>query len=70
MLFCHYINLPTLGIQGYAEESSKKMAQQRACQIFLKNLFPKGTTWLEMIDIIQNKKEKLALIMTKERQNE
>ena len=26
MTFCHCVNLPTLGIQGYAEESSKKMA--------------------------------------------
>lgn len=63
MTFCHCVNLPTLGIQGYAEESSKKMAQQKACQNFLKNLFPKGTTWLEMIEIVQNKKEILAEIV-------
>jgi hypothetical protein len=52
MTFCHCVDYPKLGIQGYAEESSKKTAQQKACQKFLKNLFPKGTTWIEMIEII------------------
>lgn len=59
MLFSHFVNMPTRNITGYAEEPTKKLAQQRACQRFLKNLFPPGTSWLEMIRIVQNEKNKL-----------
>lgn len=45
-LFMHTVRLEKLGVQGQAEELSKKSAQQRASQLFLKNLFPKGTSWL------------------------
>jgi hypothetical protein len=53
----------TSSVTGYAEESTKKLAQQRACQKFLKALFPAGTTWTEMINVIQNQKETLKEIL-------
>ena len=59
MLFSHHISIAAIDVQGYAEEASKKFAQQRAGQHFLQNLFPRGTTWTEMIEILQNEKEKL-----------
>ena len=54
MLYSFYITISTLNIQGHAEEATKKLAQHKACQQFLKNLFPKGTTWNDAIDIVQN----------------
>ena len=54
LLFGHDVHMPILNIAGHAEESTKKLAQQKACQKFLKNLFPAGTTWKQMIDILQN----------------
>jgi hypothetical protein len=58
-LFSHHVHMPVLNIKGHAEESSKKLAHQKACQKFLKNLFPAGTTWNQMIHIVQNEKDKL-----------
>lgn len=62
-LFKHTILIERLGVSGTAEEPSKKGAQQRASQLFLKQLFPAGTSWLQMINIIQNDKDRLASIM-------
>ena len=39
-LFKYTIKIEKLGITGVAEEASKKQAQQRASQLFLKQLFP------------------------------
>jgi hypothetical protein len=61
MLFSFFVSAPSLNIQSVSEESTKKMAQQRACQMFLKKLFPVGTTWNSMIAIIQNQKDRTVL---------
>ena len=49
-------------IQGFAEEPTKKMAQQRACQEFLVKVFPPETSWKQMIEIVQNDKDLLISI--------
>ena len=65
MLFSHIVTSAN-GVQGFAEEGNKKLAQQRACQVYEKNLFPKGTTWKDMIEIVQNDKEALGKILAGE----
>ncbi len=59
LLFSFTVDLQSIGIQGKAEDTSKSSAKQRACQSFLKNLFPKGTTYKEMLEIIKNQPEDL-----------
>lgn len=65
MLFSCFVNMPSLNICGQAEESNKKKAQQRACQVFLKNLFPEST-WNQMIEILQKDKDRLKEIVEKQ----
>lgn len=49
MLFSCLVKLTTGEVTGHATETTKKQAQQRACQMFLKALFPKGMTWNGLI---------------------
>ena len=62
ILFGYLVNLPNSSISGFSEEPKKQLAQQRACQYFLKNLFPPGTTWREVTQIVQHDKEKMCEI--------
>jgi hypothetical protein len=64
LLFSYTVELQSIGVQGKAEDTNKSSAKQRACQSFLKNLFPKGTTYKEMLEIIRNQAEDLQKIVS------
>lgn len=67
MLFSFHYSMPRADgeepIEGYAEESTKKTAQQRACQEFLAKLFPSSMSWRQMIEIVQGQKGMLDSIV-------
>ena len=66
MLFAYHVHMSGGQRQGFAEEGNKKLAQQRACQTFLKSFFPAGTTWAGMLQIITSKdKDLLAGVVSK-----
>ena len=66
MLFSYFVNMPSLDICGQADESNKQKAKQRACQVFLKKLFPPDTTWNKMIHILQKDKDQLKEIVERQ----
>ena len=66
-LFMFTVSMQKIEVKGQAEEASKKTAQQRACQVFLKNLFPPGTSWNDVMNIVQNDRDMMLMILNGEK---
>ena len=56
-------SLKNTAISGRDENMNKAKARQIAAQRFLKNLFPPGYTWLQVVTLVSSSKEPLATFM-------